>query len=282
MEKQHRQELKNEQDSGNQRFAIKLIFLFFMGVSFIGYFSIRKMIMSRDYDIHTEFKFFLSDPIKSEYRNIYMINRQLYSFRVKEYESEPPFSINSPTETICGIYSYKLKNYNGNYYQQEQLVGELNNRLGNKYNFSTYQDKSGNQKWIEIKYIGRGHTGEGKFITLWFPIKYLNNILINYNQIDENTRFIPKIDDEKQPIPDEFSHMKACIYTMSRQENLMIGYRRFGEEYHRFLSNRKLQQERERVLRVLSASDTVVRVDTSDWLIYFYNLREDRMIVVDP
>ena len=57
---------------------------------------------------------------------------------------------------------------------------------------------------------------------------------------------------------------------------------RFGEEYHRFFSDRKLQQERDRILRILSEPDTVVRVDTSDGLIYFYNLREDRMVVINP
>ena len=182
----------------------------------------------------------------------------------------------------CGVYSYELAE-DVKYYDKNSLINELNDRLADKYSFKPYYDKDGNQKWIEIKYIGMLSTGYKEFRTLWFPIKYLDNFLTYRNQIDENTRFIPKVDDGRQPTPDE-SYKYSCVSAMDRQENSLmglIGYEGFGEEFHRFITYEKLQQERVRILRVLSAPDTVVRVDAVDGLIYFYNLHENRMVILD-
>ncbi|MBH5329850.1 hypothetical protein H9Q10_09245 [Eikenella sp. S3360] len=260
----------------------KLIVLLIIGTIFVFWQMIGEIQPTSRID--TKFKFFLVAPVIGKYSDIYMLDRPVYSFQVKDYESDSPNDTRNPPYVECGIYSYKLTNEVRSYNQQE-LVSELNNRLGNKYNFPTYQDESGSQKWMEIKYSGIIYPEKREFRTLWFPIRYLNNFLAYRNQIDGNTKFIPQIDNGSQSIPSNLWNMQGCISTMRRQEDsLLRAYTgsRFGEEYHRFLSDRKLQQERDRILKILSEPDTVVRVDTSDGLIYFYNLREDRMVVIDP
>jgi len=229
--------------------------------------------------IYTDFKIFLSDKTIEHQRDLYMLNKQVYSFQLKDYDGD---ASDGPPYVVCGVYSYELAK-DVKYYDENSLINKLNDRLADKYSFKPYYDKDGNQKWIEIKYIGMLSTGYKEFRTLWFPIKYLDNFLTYRDQIDENTRFIPKIDDGRKPTPDE-SYRYSCVSAMDRQENSLmglIGYEGFGEEFHRFITYEKLQQERARILRVLSAPDTVVRVDAVDGLIYFYNLHENRMVILD-
>ncbi|MBH5329829.1 hypothetical protein H9Q10_09125 [Eikenella sp. S3360] len=281
MEEQDKPVIQDEQNAGLKLFAIKIIFLVFMMVilsAWIPFWILPDSMMKPRGEIHSEFKFFLSDPIISKDRNIYMLNRQLYSFQVTDYEDGELFDENNPKYTVCGVYSYALSG-NVKDYNQENLIYELNDRLGNEYNFETYQDDGVNRKWREIKYIRAR-----EFQTLWFPIKYLNNLLIHRKQVDKDMSLIPRIEGQQQgiPIPRDFNYMIPCISTMSRQDSMLGGYigNRSGREYHRFLSDKELQQERERILRVLSAPDTIVRVDMSKWLVYFYNPNENRMVVV--
>lgn len=288
MTEQDKSEKQNEEATGRYKlFILKILLLYVIGIilsTFFPFSLLPRSMMKPSNRIYTDFKIFLSDKTIDHQRDLYMLNKQVYSFEVKNYEGDSPTDPSNPPYIECGVYSYKLTN-TARSYNQKELVSELNNRLGNKYNFPIYQDKSGSQKWIEIKYIGIIYPEKREFRTLWFPIQYLNNFLAYRNQIDENTKFIPQIDNGGQFIPSNLWNIQGCISTMRRQEDsLLRAYTgsRFGEEYHRFFSDRKLQQERDRILRILSEPDTVVRVDTSDGLIHFYNLREDRMVVINP
>ena len=283
MKKQDKSEKQNKEAIGSYKlFMLKILLLYVIGIilsTFFPFSLLPRSMMKPSNSIYTDFKIFLSDKTIEYQRDLYMLNKQVYSFQLKDYDGD---ASDGPPYVVCGVYSYELAE-DVKYYNKNGLINELNDRLANKYNFKPYYDKDGNQKWIEIEYIEMLSTGYRKFRTIWFPIEYLDNFLTYRNQIDENTRFIPKVDDGRQPTPDE-GYRYSCVSAMDRQENSLmglIGYEGFGEEFHRFITYEKLQQERARILRVLSAPDTVVRVDAVDGLIYFYNLHENRMVILD-
>ena len=283
MKEQDKSKKQNKEATGSYKiFILKILLLYVIGIilsTFFPFSLLPRSMRKPSNGIYTDFKIFLSDKTIDHQRDLYMLNKQVYSFQVKDYDGD---SINDPIYVVCGVYSYELAK-DVRYYDKDSLINELNDRLADKYNFKPYYDKDGNQKWIEIKYIGMLSSGYKEFRTTWFPIKYLDNFLTYRDQIDENTRFIPKVDDGRKQTPDE-SYRHSCVSAMDRQENSLMGlmgYRGFGEEFHRFITYEKLQQERARILRVLSAPDTVVRVDALDGLIYFYNLHENRMVILD-
>jgi len=283
MKEQDKSKKQNKEATGSYKiFILKILLLYVIGIilsTFFPFSLLPRSMRKPSNGIYTDFKIFLSDKTIDHQRDLYMLNKQVYSFQVKDYDGD---SINDPIYVVCGVYSYELAK-DVRYYDKDSLINELNDRLADKYNFKPYYDKDGNQKWIEIKYIGMLSSGYKEFRTTWFPIKYLDNFLTYRDQIDENTRFIPKVDDGRKQTPDE-SYRYSCVSAMDRQENSLMGlmgYRGFGEEFHRFITYEKLQQERARILRVLSAPDTVVRVDALDGLIYFYNLHENRMVILD-
>lgn len=283
MTEQDKSKKQNKEATGSYKlFILKILLLYVIGIilsTFFPFSLLPRSMRKPSNDIYTDFKIFLSDKTIEHQRDLYMLNKQVYSFQVKDYDGD---SINDPIYVVCGVYSYELAK-DVRYYDKNSLINELNDRLADKYNFKPYYDKDGNQKWVEIKYIGMLSSGYKEFRTTWFPMKYLDNFLTYRDQIDENTRFIPKVDDGRKPTPDE-SYRYSCVSAMDRQENSLMGlmgYRGFGEEFHRFITYEKLQQERARILRVLSAPDTVVRVDALDGLIYFYNLHENRMVILD-
>ena len=283
MTEQDKSKKQNKEATGSYKlFILKILLLYVIGIilsTFFPFSLLPRSMRKPSNGIYTDFKIFLSDKTIEHQRDLYMLNKQVYSFQVKDYDGD---SINDPIYVVCGVYSYELAK-DVRYYDKNSLINELNNRLADKYNFKPYYDKDGNQKWIEIKYIGMLSSGYKEFRTTWFPIKYLDNFLTYRDQIDENTRFIPKVDDGRKQAPDE-NYRYSCVSAMDRQENSLMrlmGYRGFGEEFHRFITYEKLQQERARILRVLSAPDTVVRVDALDGLIYFYNLHENRMVILD-
>ena len=260
MTEQDKSKKQNKEATGSYKlFILKILLLYVIGIilsTFFPFSLLPRSMRKPSNGIYTDFKIFLSDKTIEHQRDLYMLNKQVYSFQVKDYDGD---SINDPIYVVCGVYSY-------------ELAKDVR-----------YYDKDGNQKWIEIKYIGMLSSGYKEFRTTWFPIKYLDNFLTYRDQIDENTRFIPKVDDGRKQAPDE-NYRYSCVSAMDRQENSLMrlmGYRGFGEEFHRFITYEKLQQERARILRVLSAPDTVVRVDALDGLIYFYNLHENRMVILD-
>lgn len=183
MKEQDKSKKQNKEATGSYKLSIlKILLSAFIGIilsAFLSIFLLPRSMMKPSNGIYTEFKIFLSDKTIEHQRDLYMLNKQVYSFQVKAYDGFPH---DAPPYVVCGVYSYELAK-DVKYYDKNGLINELNDRLADKYNFKPYYGKDGNQKWIEIK----------EFRTIWFPIKYLDNFLTYSDQIDENTRFIPKV-----------------------------------------------------------------------------------------